>query len=353
MVAFTRYLFIMYIVWLRVLLVIVMALLLLGSFLSGSIEPFTEPETCRFVAKKMRYTTNSMGDDIQSLFRSNNGTRRSRSMNRKQCQAKCSSMQGCRGYIIPRDGECVLYEEGKLLENPPDTISEPVPFYECRDSAPPKYLEQRDSRIDITCRPTTSTKPCKTCSYLGSPGCSEGSCLTPFTSDSDIKLSSCTQWKGLLDRFPDAVDTTKGGLVDKNTFLEATCGKNTIQSPIGENSIKNAGQAATKLTTGDTSDVMFLTTSSWYNGFVGNFKLTNSTKQAFNDWKLEFLLDDAITIDKEWNGKFNRDGTTITVIPEDWNATIEPGSSITVGFEASHVPGTYQMPQPINFSKGL
>jgi len=216
--------------WLRVLLVVFMALLVLGSFFPGSIEPFAEPDRCRFVATKMRYNVDANGVDIPFLFHSNDGTRRATSMDRQQCQAKCDSTQGCRGYTIPRDGECVLYEEGKLLEEPPDDQLEPVHFYECRDSAPPKYLEQRDSRIDITCRSSSaSTKPCRTCSYLGSPGCSEGSCLTPFTSESDIELSPCTRWKGLLDRFPDAVDTTKGGLMNKDTFLEATCGKTEIE----------------------------------------------------------------------------------------------------------------------------
>ena len=233
--------FTMHIDWLRVLLVVFIALLLFGSFFPGLIESFAEPDRCRFVATKMRYTTDSKGDDIQSLFRSNDGTRRSSSMNRKQCQAKCGSMQGCKGYTIPRDGECVLYEEGKLSEDPPDTISEPVPFYECRDSAPPKYLEQRDNRIDISCRPTTSTKPCKTCSYLGSPGCSEGSCLPPFTSESNIKLSPCAQWEELLSRFPDAVDTTKGGLVDKDTFLETTCGKVKTQPAVPCNTSTDLG----------------------------------------------------------------------------------------------------------------
>ena len=326
----------MHIDWLRVLLVVFIALLLFGSFFPGLIESFAEPDRCRFVATKMRYTTDSKGDDIQSLFRSNDGTRRSSSMNRKQCQAKCGSMQGCKGYTIPRDGECVLYEEGKLSEDPPDTISEPVPFYECRDSAPPKYLEQRDNRIDISCRPTTSTKPCKTCSYLGSPGCSEGSCLPPFTSESNIKLSPCPQWEGLLNRFPDAVDTTKGGLVDKDTFLETTCGKvkthlSTTESTIGK--------------------VVFSITDPWPKGFIGHFQLTNTTSQKINNWTLEFLLDDDITIDSVWNGKFNKTNKKVTVTPESWSTTIEPGSSIKIGFHASH-PGTYEMPQDIKFLKG-
>lgn len=218
--------FTMHIDWLRVLLMVFMALLVLGSIFLGTIESFAEPDRCRFVATKMRYNIDAKGGDIPFLFNSNDGTHHATSMDRQECQVKCGSTQGCRGYTIPRDGECVLYEEGTLLEDPPHDQSAPVHFYECRDSAPPKYLEQRDSRINISCRSsTTSTKPCTTCSYLGSPGCSEGSCLPPFTSESNVESSPCEQWKGLLDRFPDAVDTTKGGLVDKDTFLEATCGQ--------------------------------------------------------------------------------------------------------------------------------
>lgn len=244
--------------WLLVLVVVIMVLLLLNSFLQGSIELFSQPDKCRFVTTKMRYVIDEKGEDIQSLFRSNDGAIRLTSMNREQCQSKCATTPGCIGYTIPRDGECVLYEEGKLLVDPPDSITEPVPFYECRDSAPPKYLEQRDSRIDVSCRSNTSTNPCKTCSYLGSPGCSEGSCLPPFTSESNIHSSPCTQWEKLLNRFPDAVDTTKGGLVDQDTFLKATCGELSKQD-------------VTTLDIDNTSRVVYSTTITNNNGFIGSF----------------------------------------------------------------------------------
>ena len=117
--------------WLLVLVVVIMVLLLLNSFLQGSIELFSQPDKCRFVTTKMRYVIDEKGEDIQSLFRSNDGAIRLTSMNREQCQSKCATTPGCIGYTIPRDGECVLYEEGKLLVDPPDSITEPVPFYEC------------------------------------------------------------------------------------------------------------------------------------------------------------------------------------------------------------------------------
>lgn len=52
--------------------------------------------------------------------------------------------------------------------------------------------------------------------------------------------------------------------------------------------------------------VVFSITDPWPKGFIGHFQLTNTTSQKINNWTLEFLLDDDITIDSVWNGKFNK-----------------------------------------------
>ena len=109
-----------------------------------------------------------------------------------------------------------------------------------------------------------------------------------------------------MNRFPDAVDTTKGGLVDQDTFLKATCGELSKQD-------------VTTLNIDNTSRVVFSTTITNNNGFIGSFQLTNTTNKPFNNWRLQFSLADNITIDANWNGTFNKVGDIVKVTSEDWN----------------------------------
>ncbi|AEW94231.1 MULTISPECIES: cellulose binding domain-containing protein [Streptomycetaceae] len=73
-------------------------------------------------------------------------------------------------------------------------------------------------------------------------------------------------------------------------------------------------------------------TSGWSGGYTGQYVISNSTGQALTGWTLSFRLPAGSRISSLWNGTYTVDGDQVTVKPADWNATVAPGGSVTVGF---------------------
>src|ERR1700722_13876736 len=84
-------------------------------------------------------------------------------------------------------------------------------------------------------------------------------------------------------------------------------------------------------------------TSQWNNGFVANYNIVNSGAGPLADWKLEFDLPASESITNAWNGKLAQSGTHYVLTPQDYNNTIAPGNSVTVGFQAA-LNGAYAPP---------
>jgi endoglucanase len=85
-------------------------------------------------------------------------------------------------------------------------------------------------------------------------------------------------------------------------------------------------------------------TADWGNGFNESVTITNTGTQPITAWTLEFDL--PLTITTLWSGTIvSQTGNHFVVIPVWYNQTINPGSSITLGFTAS---GSSQV-QPANF----
>ncbi|VBA35660.1 PE-PGRS family protein PE_PGRS26 [Mycobacterium attenuatum] len=83
--------------------------------------------------------------------------------------------------------------------------------------------------------------------------------------------------------------------------------------------------------------------SQWNNGFVANYTITNTGTSPVTDWQLQFDLSSNESITNLWNGQVAHSGTHYTVTPQSYDATIAPGSSVTVGFQAAQT-GTYSPP---------
>ncbi|WP_280177807.1 cellulose binding domain-containing protein [Mycobacterium pseudokansasii] len=84
-------------------------------------------------------------------------------------------------------------------------------------------------------------------------------------------------------------------------------------------------------------------TSQWNNGFVANYTITNTGTTPVTDWQLQFDLPSNESITNLWNGQVAQSGTHYTVTPQSYDATIAPGSSVTVGFQAAQT-GSYASP---------
>lgn len=81
----------------------------------------------------------------------------------------------------------------------------------------------------------------------------------------------------------------------------------------------------------DGYSAVFLVNSDWGSGFSGTIELSNTGKEAIEDWTLEF--DFNRDIDNIWNGIIiKHEGIRYTVKNADYNQCVLPGQSIVIGF---------------------
>ncbi len=81
--------------------------------------------------------------------------------------------------------------------------------------------------------------------------------------------------------------------------------------------------------------VSFAKTSSWDDGYVGQYTITNTTSAALSAWKVAFTLPGGEKVTSLWNGTEAAAGQTYTVTPASWNGTVPVGGTVNFGFEVS------------------
>ncbi|HEY9701630.1 MAG TPA: cellulose binding domain-containing protein, partial [Allocoleopsis sp.] len=76
-------------------------------------------------------------------------------------------------------------------------------------------------------------------------------------------------------------------------------------------------------------------------GFCLKFIIINQSKNDTRNWQLKFTMNQA-TINKTWNGNFNRQGSQYTVTVPDWARIIKAGQKLdSIGFCASKEGADY------------
>lgn len=80
--------------------------------------------------------------------------------------------------------------------------------------------------------------------------------------------------------------------------------------------------------------------NAWNTGFTSNLTLTNTGSAAVNGWSLGFGLAAGETITSGWNATYTPTSGQVTATNMSFNATIAPGASVTLGFQASITGGS-------------
>lgn len=80
--------------------------------------------------------------------------------------------------------------------------------------------------------------------------------------------------------------------------------------------------------------INFAVVNDWGSGFQGQLTITDTLSTPINNWSLQFNFDHTIT--NLWNGTINgHSGSQYVVGNAGYDASIAPGSSVTIGFIAS------------------
>ncbi|MBV9854340.1 MAG: cellulose binding domain-containing protein [Streptosporangiaceae bacterium] len=91
-------------------------------------------------------------------------------------------------------------------------------------------------------------------------------------------------------------------------------------------------------TGGSTSacSVAYSLVNSWPGGFQGQVRVSNTGSSAISGWTLRWTFPGDQKISSLWNGSYTQSGEQVTVTNAPYNATIAPGSSVTVGFTGTY-----------------
>ncbi|MGC5333448.1 extracellular catalytic domain type 1 short-chain-length polyhydroxyalkanoate depolymerase [Micromonospora sp. DT62] len=82
------------------------------------------------------------------------------------------------------------------------------------------------------------------------------------------------------------------------------------------------------------------TVNAWNAGLTASVTVTNTGTTTVNGWSLAFTLPAGQSITNGWNATYAPTSGAVTARNVSYNATIAPGTSVSVGFQATHTGDT-------------
>jgi len=76
--------------------------------------------------------------------------------------------------------------------------------------------------------------------------------------------------------------------------------------------------------------------NAWNNGLTDNLTITNNGTSAINGWSLKFNLASGQNITSGWSATYSPSSGAVTATNVNYNGSIPPGGSTTIGFQATH-----------------
>lgn len=101
-----------------------------------------------------------------------------------------------------------------------------------------------------------------------------------------------------------------------------------------------------------TCSVAYRVINSWGQGFQANVTLHNTGTAPVTDWRLTWRNPSGVRITNSWNGILRVSGDEVTVTSASWNATIAPGSAVTIGYTAATETAPADQAEPVDFRLG-
>jgi hypothetical protein len=72
--------------------------------------------------------------------------------------------------------------------------------------------------------------------------------------------------------------------------------------------------------------------TSWGTGYSGQYTISNPGTSTVTGWTLGFTLPAGTSLSSLWDGSYTMHAGQVTVTSDDWDATIQPDGTVTVGF---------------------
>ncbi|RDI16820.1 cellulose-binding domain-containing protein [Lentzea flaviverrucosa] len=97
-----------------------------------------------------------------------------------------------------------------------------------------------------------------------------------------------------------------------------------------------------------TCAVAYRISGQWPGGFQANVNVRNTGSTSVNGWTLRWSFANGQTVTEMWNAKARQSGATVNAANADYNPQIQPGGSVSIGFNGSvrgsnSVPGAFTL----------
>ncbi len=133
-------------------------------------------------------------------------------------------------------------------------------------------------------------------------------------------------------------NTGATGVSPSHTYSEAGNYQVTLTVSDGELSTTETKTVTViEPTSGGVSTCEYVVSNSWNSGFVAEIRIMNRGSTVINGWQVEWNYTDGSAITNVWNSNLTGTGP-YSATNLSWNAVIQPGETVTFGFQGTH-PG--------------
>ncbi|GAA1971399.1 endo-1,4-beta-xylanase [Isoptericola halotolerans] len=80
--------------------------------------------------------------------------------------------------------------------------------------------------------------------------------------------------------------------------------------------------------------------AAWDSGYTGTVSVTNTGPDPWSSWQLVAALPAGQQLQQGWSAQWSQSGGTLTASNAAWNASVPPGASVQVGYNATHAGDT-------------
>ena len=80
--------------------------------------------------------------------------------------------------------------------------------------------------------------------------------------------------------------------------------------------------------------------NAWNTGLTTSITITNTGTTTINGWALRFTLPSGQNITSGWNATYSPTSGAVTATNMSYNASLAPGASTNMGFQATHTGNT-------------
>src|SRR5690625_596460 len=94
---------------------------------------------------------------------------------------------------------------------------------------------------------------------------------------------------------------------------------------------------------GSSSACEFVIDNEWGEGYVGQIQITNEGSSAINGWQVSWTFTDGSSLLNVWNAQLSGNNP-YTASHLDWNRTIQPGQTVSFGFQVNKGSSNAQIP---------